>query len=87
MDILTRFTARIGIGEDDGKFYFQISIGEIEGEDSEVFGPYETEREARKAMKQTMREYCEEYEMLAFGELSGRYVDLQTGDVRTWDEH
>ena len=78
-----RIRGRVGKGEEDGKFYCEISVWDFGGEeqigDPFVHGPYDSELEA----KRELRHLCEIAVLAAQESLgaipTGKYIDLKDG--------
>lgn len=90
--MIPRIRARTGQG-DDGKYYFEISVWEFDGETQigepiGPFGPYDTEAKAKEEMRRACRMACEQAEILEIGKPTGKYLDLKNGGkLRSWDEN
>lgn len=91
-----RFKGRVGVIEDPpelvGKFAYTITVHSLDG--SEQYGepitrgPFDTEKEAQRSMRDHIRYGCDEAQRVVGKEPDGKYIDLVNGDVeRSWDEH
>lgn len=73
-----------------GKWTFEIHLTYIGGgEDKKVLqcpAYFETEAEAKTAMREAARVACEACEKMMGSEVSGNYLDLKSNAVRKWDE-
>lgn len=79
-----RVRARTGEG-DDKKFYFEISLWNFEGTNSLgdpfCFGPYETESEAKKHMREGVELVVKTLQESAGAEPTGQFIDFKNGGV------
>jgi hypothetical protein len=76
-----------------GKFAFEISMWTFDGETQigdpfGPFGPYDTEAQAKDAMRRACQLASESIEQAMTGKVSGKYLDLKNGGVlRQWEEN
>lgn len=93
---IPRIRGRVGQAEEaghehNGKWFFELYFSVLGGGTDDkplgVFGPYETEQEAKVALKGAAKMACEVVEKDATGTTSGKYLDLRTNEVRPWDEN
>ena len=75
----------------DGKWFFEIwlsFVGSPEPKKSMgIFGPWDTEKLALVEMRKTIRLACDKLEEKACGQASGKFYDMQTSELRDWDEN
>lgn len=90
--MLPRIRAR-SIQIDNGKWAFEISLWNLEGTEMiggdpvGVYGPFETEDECKKEMRNAVKIACEAYKG-PNGEKPTGYVDLKNGgEYRKFEEH
>lgn len=88
--MIPRIRGRVGTG-DDGKFYFEMSLWDLHGENCAGkwdFGPWNTEAIAHDEMKKCARFMTETLEKEKGGEPSGKFLDMKNGGIlRPWDQH
>ena len=51
------------------------------------FGPWDTEAQAKTELKIAARVASEAIENEIAGKVSGKYIDMNTNETRSWDEH
>jgi hypothetical protein len=94
--VIPRIRGRVGqVNEPEemkGKWVFELELTTLGGGDANVlplgiFGPYQTEAEAHKKLQEASRTVCEEIERKMMGKSSGKYIDMKTNEVRSWDLH
>lgn len=76
--------------EDRGKYAFTLwltTVGGGEGKELGTWGPYPTEAEAKAEMKKTAQVAVEAWEIHSTGSKSGKYIDMQTNELRRWEEN
>ena len=76
--------------EDKDKWVFTVwltAFGEGEGKELTTQGPFETEKEALQELKKCARKITEFYQKEYIGEISGKYLDMKTNEMRDWDEN
>lgn len=74
----------------DGKYFFEVFLtlpGDGDGKKIGDFGPYDTEDEAKRALREKCRDMCEFIEEKFGGGKSGQYLDMKTNEFRKWDEN
>jgi hypothetical protein len=89
---IPRIRARVGQGEHDDKYYFEITLWDLSGKnqlgDAFCVGPFETEQMAHLAMRKGVQIVCAEVERAAGFEPSSEYLDLKNGGIcRPWVEN
>lgn len=90
-----RIRGKVGQAEDgqgfDGKFFYTIFITTMDGKNIGApigpFGPYDTERMALEQMRGAAKLCAESWEEKHYGQVSGKYLDMLSGDMRSWDEN
>lgn len=92
--MIPRIQGRVGEIESPpelaGRFTFEIFFSVIgQGDPEKVFqGPdYATYEEAMRELRQACRAACEKIEMDIDGETSGKFIDMKTNHLRSWDEN
>lgn len=73
-----------------GKWFFEMFLTEMGGGDGESmgqFGPWDDEKTALAELRSACRLACEAIEKRVTGKVSGRFIDMQTNEVRSWDAH
>ena len=94
MNTLPRIRGRVGTIESDdpefnGKFAFEIFLtfmGAGEGRKLGDWGPFDTEDEAKRALRKQCQEICEVIQKEFVGETSSKYLDMKTNEIRDWQE-
>ncbi len=95
-DMIPRVQARVGQADSDNepdvanKWFFEIVIsflgmGQI-GEPFQI-GPWETEKKAHEEMKNAVKLVVDKVVEQTPGAVPGKYYDMKTNEVRSWDEH
>ena len=93
MTFIPRIRGKVGVAEDGphpGKWYFEMwvtSVGGGEGDSLGVFGPWDSEKIAKDELNRACRLACEAVEKKVTGTTSGKFIDMQTNEVRNWDAH
>lgn len=77
--------------EDAGKFVYEITIWDLNGEkqisEPMLFGPFDTEAIAKEQGYEIARRVCQGMEKQMTGSTSNKYLDLKNGAVmRSWGD-
>lgn len=89
--IIPRIRGKVGQAEDGphaGKWYFEMwltTIGGDTGDSFGLFGPWESEEEAKKELRRASQLAVEAIEIGMDGKTSGKYIDMQSNTTRFWD--
>jgi hypothetical protein len=89
--MLPRIQGKVGQAENGphpGKWYFEMwltSIGGGEGQTLGLFGPWESEQEAKTELQRACKMAVEAIETKMGNGPSGKYIDMKTNTVRKWD--
>jgi len=76
--------------KDKGKFCFQVfltSMGKGDGDSLGEWGPFDTEKECQQEMRKVCELVSETITEKMSGKPSGKYLDLQTNELRDWKQH
>lgn len=92
-DVIPRIQGKVGQATEPpevaGKWYFEMwltSIGGGEGDSLGLFGPWETEEQAKVELRRASQMAVETIEEKMDGKKSGKYIDMKTNSVRRWDK-
>lgn len=92
--MIPRIQGRVGEIESPpelaGRFTFEVFLSFMgDGEPQKVFqGPdYATHEEAMKELRNACRICCEKIETDIDGKPSGKFIDMKTNHLRSWDEN
>lgn len=83
-------TGQIKDGPDKGKWGFEVTLSAIGLEELGppfLFGPFETEPEAKIAMRESCKNITQKLEEMQTGKISGKYYDMKQKITRNWEEH
>ncbi len=93
--MIPRLRGKVGQADKDNppevaeKWYFEVwltTIGGGEGDSLGLFGPWDTEEVAQTQMRSLVKELSELIVKNTEGAVPGKYVDMKTNEVRSWDE-
>lgn len=92
--ITPRIRGRVGQATEPsemaGKWFFEMFITDLgggEGTSMGQFGPWDDEKSALAELRKACRLACEAIEKEVVGKVSGKFIDMQTNEVRSWDAH
>ena len=91
---IPRIRGKVGQIESDdpklaGKWIFEIYVSEFGGGEGDCvgqFGPWDTEAIAQSELRNAVRMCSEHWEKATTGTVSGKYVDLKSNVLRSWDK-
>lgn len=95
VDDLPRIKGKVGVienpAEHSGQWAFSIDIFSLTNEPMGRLlgpvGPFPTEQEAADELKVCIRKACEVYQKEIGVEVTNQYFDMNTQEVRQWEEH
>lgn len=78
-------------GEYQGKWFFELWLTELGGGGGDgmslgQFGPWDSEEIAGEELRKAAQLACEAIEQSMDGKVSGKYIDMKTNEMRSWDE-
>jgi hypothetical protein len=86
-----RIRGKVGTGDHDGKWYFQMWMTEMgQGDPTDedllgTFGPWDSEQEAHQKLREASKVAADRLVEIHGKEPTGSYLDMKTNLLRRWD--
>lgn len=95
MTLLPRIRGRVGTAFDEKtnenlgftwELFIIVEAGEGDGDRFQCPKVFKTEAEAQASLMEACQMACEMFEKEFVGEVSGKFLDMKTNEVRRWDK-
>jgi hypothetical protein len=96
--LVPRIRGKVGVIEEPlsekGKYAFSVWVNDVSDQtevdeqnpDFGPFGPFKTQRQAKRGLERVAKIICQTFEKRTFGKTSGKYLDLKNNLLRRFDK-